>query len=231
MEARESQTPSTFNIHSVLANWEYCRTEKAIPETLEPHIPEQLLDIDRHKNCSEAGLEEYIEKISVYADPEGDSSQQRQASILHDLHTTLGIEDAGEKAESLVLILAQSRRANFFSIEDKEREALEDPEVAVAFITEVLTQNPTYRPVEPENITSFTEFDDSEERDHQEKVCLAAKVTHLRYTSLTPAGVYNWYNEVRVFDKSPRDIIDTGSNQEVDNLLAWCDGARVQSAT
>jgi hypothetical protein len=217
---------------TALEQWRFRHQNSAIParfESLDPHLEDGLKAARDQVVFKEGGLLEFQDLLRTYAG----------LNILSDGPTKLPLMKASLEIEKILsgepdevadylldLVLNRADSALKAHLERKQVALLEeDPEIAAAYIHEVLLDDPKKgrKPLTESEFQGVVDFEGDPERTKESKISLLAKVVYYSRRTMSPEGIALMLDdEIDLLNhKTPRQIIDSGSTEEVRNLIVW----------
>jgi hypothetical protein len=194
-----------------------------IKESLEESIDPDLKAMRDHEDFSVQGIEDFLTNARSYAAKEEDWTNEGFAKIVEIIEQSQQETDERYSEKDLFEALHGADYLLFPAIYHREEKALEDPIIAINYIDESLLVNPSHgEGINYEELLSFYNFNETT-RTEDEKLTLSAKLIHQLSGSMKARGLYNWFGRPieSLNGMTPRQIIEYGSVNEINQLLNW----------
>jgi hypothetical protein len=202
--------------------------EASPSESFEPFLDEDLKALRDHVVFKEGGLFEFQELSRAYTRKssltDSDIHPRLMVSARLDIEATLSWAPDEAADAQLDIELLQADQIIKDAIEASEVALLQDPEVAGRFVREVLVDNPKQgEPLTEEAFAEAVDCGNSPFRTQEDKLTLLALVAYYSRGSMSPKGIHLLLDAPQkiLLNKTPREIIDSGSEEEVKDLLGW----------
>jgi hypothetical protein len=225
--------PADMSVETAIEQWGSYRslfdTERY--ESLDASLDPALKQLRDHDDFSDTGLQAYLVKLATFSAKNEDTSEgQACAEIIDGAYAAIGAKNGEWLARALQDSSLVADRAK----EAAELAAIEDPAVAKAFIKEVMADKPLFgsKPLGAEELAEMTDFSDSEP-PRADKTVLAGKFIYQIFGSFTARGVYQVFTRSlqQLDGKTPRQIIDNGTDEDYQQLYQWALAGRSQGCS
>jgi len=216
------QALEQWRIRHIEGGW----AQPRVFQSLDGRLDENLRAIRDHVVFQDGGVEQLqalmhryngMTRIGITPD------KVTLATVNITLDEVLADPSVDNRDDQLDLALQQVDGAVKNAIEVDELGLLRDQDFASAFMHEALVDSPKRgtKPISEEDFEAFVDdFSDSLERNRGAKISLLAQLTYYSIGSITPEGISMGLDRMNgVSGKTPREIINAGSEEEVKALL------------
>jgi hypothetical protein len=207
-------------------------------QSLDGHLDENLTAIRDHVVFQEGGvgqlqalLHRYNGMTRIGITPD----KVALATVNITLDEVLADPSEENKDDRLDLALQQLDGAVKNAVEVDELGLLRDSDIAEAYIREVLVDDPKFGvvPLSEEAFQDAINFSDGPERGRGEKLTLLAQATYYSRSSISPKGIHMLLDSPidTLGGKTARQIIDSGSQDEIQTMMDHRRGLRGMTAS